>query len=91
MPAKKKQSDRPLRGALLIKETCRRIRVARSYWDAHNNRACRGEREKAMALYESLSAADREKIPQELRVWLRYRSEKYFGEHRTAPGTAGRR
>ena len=86
MPAKKKQNDRPLTGALLIKEVCRRIRVARSYWDAHNNRACRGEREKAMALYETLSAADREKIPQELRVWLRYRSEKYFGEHRTPPG-----
>jgi head-tail adaptor len=39
-----------------------------------------------MAMYESLSAADREKVPQELRVWLRYRSEKYFGVHRTAPG-----
>jgi hypothetical protein len=90
VPAKKKQTDRPLFGALLIKETCRRIRVARSYWDAHNNRACRGEREKAMALYESLSAKDREKVPQELRVWLRYRSEKYFGEHRTAPGTTHR-
>ena len=90
MPAKKKVNDRPLLGAALIKETCRRIRVARSYWDAHNNRACRGEREKAMALYESLSAADREKVPQELRVWLRYRSEKYFGEHRTPPGGAAR-
>lgn len=88
MPAKKKQTDRPLTGALLIKETCRRIRVARSYWDAHNNRACRGEREKALVLYESLSPADREKVPQELRVWLRYRSEKYFGEHRTPPGGA---
>jgi hypothetical protein len=32
-----------------------------------------------------LSAEDREKIPQALRVWLRYRSEKYFGEHRTPP------
>ena len=85
MPAKKK-SNKSLAGADLIKETCRRIRVARSYWDAHNNRACRGERLKAMALYESLSAADREKIPQELRVWLRYRSEKYFGEDRTPPG-----
>ncbi len=88
MPAKKKQSDRPLQGAALVKETCRRIRVARSYWDAHNNRACRGERLKALALYESLSAADREKVPQELRVWLRYRSEKYFGEDRTPPGGA---
>ncbi|NJM57920.1 MAG: Precorrin-3B methylase, partial [Synechococcales cyanobacterium RU_4_20] len=28
------------------------------------------------------------KIPQPLRVWLRYRSEKYFGEGRTPPGTA---
>jgi hypothetical protein len=24
-------------------------------------------------------------VPQELRVWLRYRSEKYFGEDRTPP------
>jgi head-tail adaptor len=78
-----------LKGADPIKETCRRIRVARSYWDAHNNRACRGERDKAIALYESLTAAQREQVPQELRVWLRYRSEKYFGEGRTRPG--GRR
>lgn len=79
-----------LTGAALIKETCRRIRVARSYWDAHNNRACRGEREKALALYESLIAAEREQVPQELRVWLRYRSEKYFGEDRTPPRGRGR-
>jgi len=84
MPAKKKTSQ-PLAGAALIKETCRRIRAARSYWDAHNNPACRGEREKAMALYESLNKAEREKIPQVLRVWLRYRSEKYFGAGRTPP------
>ena len=90
MPAKKKSTDRPLTGAALVKETCRRIRVARSYWDAHNNRACRGEREKALALYQSLGPADREKVPQELRVWLRYRSEKYFGEDRTPPGGARR-
>jgi hypothetical protein len=86
MPAKKKANTKPLTGAALVKEVCRRIRVARSYWDAHNNRACRGEREKAMALYESLSEAEREKVPQELRVWLRYRSEKYFGDERTPPG-----
>jgi len=86
MPAKKRHSEKPLTGAALIKETCRRIRLARSYWDAHNNRACRGEREKAMALYNSLSDAEREKVPQVLRVWLRYRSEKYFGEDRTPPG-----
>ena len=86
MPAKKK-NDKPLVGAALIKEVCRRIRAARSLWDAHNNPACRGERAKAMTLYESLSEAEREKVPQVLRVWLRYRSEKYFGEDRTPPGT----
>jgi hypothetical protein len=86
MPAKKKESTKPLVGAALIKEVCRRIRVARAYWDAHNNRACRGERERAMALYETLTEAEREKVPQVLRVWLRYRSEKYFGDQRTPPG-----
>ena len=84
MPPKK--NEKPLIGAALIKETCRRIRVARSYWDAHNNRACRGERAKALALYESLGEEERQKIPRVLRVWLRYRSEKYFGEARTPPG-----
>jgi 23S rRNA (adenine1618-N6)-methyltransferase len=86
MPAKKKTQAPPLSGAALIKEVCRRIRAARSYWDAHNNGACRGEREKAMALYESLSEIERTKVPQVLRVWLRYRSEKYFGPERTPPG-----
>ena len=86
MPAKKKPTNKPLVGKELIKEVSRRIRVARSYWDAHNNRACRGEREKAMALYETLTKEQREKVPQVLRVWLRYRSEKYFGAHRTKPG-----
>lgn len=86
MPAKKKPTDKPLAGEALLKEVCRRIRVARSYWDAHNNRACRGEREKAMALYETLTEAQKEKVPQVLRVWLRYRSEKYFGEGWTPPG-----
>ncbi|MEM1310696.1 MAG: Precorrin-3B methylase, partial [Cyanobacteria bacterium P01_H01_bin.153] len=69
---------------------CRRIRVARSYWDAHNNRACRGEREKALALYNMLTKAEKERIPQQLRIWLRYRSEKYFGKHRTPPSRQGR-
>jgi hypothetical protein len=77
---KNKTTSRPLTGAALIKETCRRIRVARSLWDAHNNRACRAEREKALALYDTLSDSEREKVPQVLRVWLRYRSEKYFGD-----------
>ena len=84
---KPKTTDSPLAGAALIKETCRRIRAARSLWDAHNNRACRGEREKALELYERLSKDEREKVPQVLRVWLRYRSEKYFGNHQTPPGT----
>jgi hypothetical protein len=85
VPAKRPNSDHPLTGPALIKEVCRRIRVARSYWDGHNNRACRGEREKALTLYETLSETEREKVPQELRVWLRYRSEKYFGADRTPP------
>lgn len=76
----------PLAGEALIKETSRRIRAARSAWDAHNNHACRRERDRALALYESLSKSEREEIPQVLRVWLRYRSEKYFGPGRTLPG-----
>ena len=80
--------DAPLTGSALIKEVCRRIRVARSYWDAHNNAACRGERDRAIALYSTLSSSQKEQIPQVLRVWLRYRSEKYFGAHRTPPKSA---
>lgn len=87
MPAKKKKNDKPLVGEALIKEVNRRIRAARSLWDAHRNAACRSEREKAIALYETLTQTEREKVPQELRVWLRYRSEKYFGEGRTKPGS----
>jgi hypothetical protein len=83
---KAERAESPLEGEALVKETCRLIRSARSLWDAHNNPACRGERAKAMALYESLSKEEREKIPQVLRVWLRYRSEKYFGAERTPPG-----
>lgn len=90
MPAKKKPDAKPLAGAALIKEVCRRIRLARSRWDSHNNAACRAEREKALELYETLTPAERDKVPQVLRVWLRYRSEKYFGEGRTPPG-GGRR
>lgn len=82
-----KSSDSPLTGEALIKEVCRRIRVARSYWDAHNNSACRQERERALQLYKTLTKEQKEKVPQVLRVWLRYRSEKYFGSHRTLPET----
>jgi len=80
----------PLTGEALVKEVCRRIRVARGHWDQHNNAACRGERTRALALYQTLTPAQKEKVPQVLRVWLRYRSEKYFGETRTPPGSPRR-
>ncbi|MBD2196768.1 MULTISPECIES: Precorrin-3B methylase [Calothrix] len=83
--------DTPLTGEALIKEVCRRIRVARSYWDAHNNAACRGERDRALTLYNTLTKEQKQQIPQVLRVWLRYRSEKYFGAHRTQPKSARNR
>ena len=88
MPAKKnRKSVDELTGKALVKEVCRRIRLARKFWAAHNNKACRRERDRAMGLYEKLDKAEREQVPQVLRVWLRYRSEKYFGDHRTKPGT----
>jgi hypothetical protein len=77
--------EHPLSGPELPVEVCRRIRVARSYWDAHNNTACRRERDRALALYNTLTPEQKDQIPQVLRVWLRYRSEKYFGTHRTPP------
>ena len=86
MPAKKhKKDDADLQGKELVKETARRIRLARSHWDAHRNKACRRERDRALSLYERLTPAEKDQIPQTLRVWLRYRSEKYFGDHRTPP------
>lgn len=92
MPTKKDRAkrDHPPTGTALIKEVNRRIRLARKRWEDHNNKACRAEREKALALYDTLTKEQKEKIPQELRVWLRYRSEKYFGAHRTAPGKGKR-
>jgi len=69
-----------------VKETCRLIRLARSKWEAHNNLACRTERDRALAVYDTLTKEQKAEIPQQLRVWLRYRSEKYFGPGRTAPG-----
>ena len=83
-------SDQPLQGDALIKETNRRIRLAKKLWDAHNNAACRRERERALKLYNQLTKVQKEKVPQPLRVWLRYRSEKYFGAHRTSPGSKHR-
>ncbi len=87
MRAEDSPRDRP-EGRELVKEVCRRIRLARSLWEAHNNAACRGEREKALELYALLSKEQKDEIPQALRVWLRYRSEKYFGEGRTPPRRA---
>jgi len=84
---RKPATAKPLCGADLVKEVCRRIRLARSAWDAHNNRACRRERERALALYATLDEAAKDQVPQVLRVWLRYRSEKYFGAARTPPGS----
>ena len=81
MPAKKsKKNPDELIGEPLIKEVNRRIRLARKHWGAHNNAATRRERERALALYQGLSQSEREQVPQALRVWLRYRSEKYFAE-----------
>ena len=88
---KKHTPEGPLQGEALIKEVNRRIRLARSYWDAHRNSACRTERERALQLYDTLSKEQKEKIPQVLRVWLRYRSEKYFNESRTPPGGGKRK
>ena len=88
VPAKKnirKKLNKPLVGKTLIKEVNRLIRLARTHWDAHNNKACRRDRQRAMELYETLTKEQREQVPQTLRVWLRYRSEKYFGDHRTSP------
>lgn len=74
-----------LSGPDLVKEVCRLIRLARVRWDAHDNTGCRRERDRALRLYETLTKEQKEQIPQVLRVWLRYRSEKYFGNHRTKP------
>jgi hypothetical protein len=81
-----KKPDEDLSGEKLVKEVCRRIRLARGYWDAHNNAACRGERSRALDLYSRMTKEQKDAVPQVLRVWLRYRSEKYFGEGRTPPG-----
>ena len=86
MVATKKHKKRLLVGNRKIKEVNRLIRLARAKWDAHENAACRRERERAMALYETLDVAEREQVPQVLRVWLRYRTEKYFGERRKGNG-----
>lgn len=86
--ATKKHKKRLLVGKNRIKEVNRLIRSARTKWDAHENKACRRDRQRALELYEALDARDREQVPQVLRVWLRYRSEKYFGESRKGNGAS---
>ena len=87
VPAKKNKVDLDtLTGPKLVKEVNRRIRIAMKLWDAHRNAACRNEREKALALYNRLTSTEKEGVPQQLRVWLRYRSEKYFGTGRAGNG-----
>lgn len=75
----------PLSSRERVKEACRLIRLARSHWDAHHNSACRTVRTRALALYQSLSQEEKEEVPQVLRVWLRYRSEKYYGRGTSRP------
>ena len=77
--------EKPLTGPELVKEVCRLIRQARVEWDAHNNASCRRVRGQALRLYLTLTDEQKDQIPQVLRVWLRYRSEKYFGYRKNKP------
>jgi len=86
MPAKKEQREEELVGKAKVKEVNRLIRAARSQWDAHRNHACRRERARALALFATRAGGARGQVPQVLRVWLRYRSEKYFGTGRKGKG-----
>ena len=70
MGKKRKIPEEQLSGSALIRETNRRIRLARTYWDAHKNGACRMERERALKLYERLTEKEKEQIPQVLRCLL---------------------
>ena len=69
------------------KEVTRLIQEARKRWDAHENQACRRIRERALAAWAKLTEEQKQQVPETHRVWLRYRSEKYFGADRTAKGT----
>ena len=75
----------PLTGPQLVKEVCRLIREARVQWDAHSNASCRRIRSRALRLYLTLTPEQKEEVPQVLRVWLRYRSEKDFGFRKNKP------
>lgn len=74
----------------LVREACHLIREARRRWEAHENGACRRLRERAVSAYERLGKEERQEVPEELRVWLRYRSEKYFGQGRRGNGMSSR-
>ncbi len=81
--------DGELTGDALLKEVCRLIRAARASWNAHqSNDACARQRAQALRLYETLTPEQKERVPQALRVWLRYRSERYFGAQRGRGATA---
>lgn len=75
----------------LVKEASRLIRDARKRWNAHEkNKSCRQARDRALAVYEKLSNEERNELPGVLRVWLRYRSEKYFGTGRRGNGMSSK-
>jgi hypothetical protein len=80
--------EAPLTGTALVKEVCRLIRLARARWDAHDNGAARRERSRALKLYLTLTDEQKEDVPQALRIWLRYRSVKYFGHKKNKPKKA---
>jgi len=74
------ESDVPkLQGAALVKEVSRLIREAKKRWDAHENNSCKRVRSQALRLYLTMTEQEKDQVPQVLRVWLRYRSVKYFG------------
>jgi hypothetical protein len=58
---------------------CRGQRLAR------RRGGCRRERSRALALYNTLTPEQKDRIPQQLRIWLRYRSERYFGFRKNKP------
>ena len=78
-PTPQEEEPPALQGAALVKEVCRLIREARKRWDAHQNAGCRRARSQALQLYMTMTEEQKDEVPQVLRVWLRYRSVKYFG------------
>ena len=46
--------------------------------------------EKALNLYQKLSKVQKNRVPEALRTWLNYRSEKYFGENRKGNGAGSK-